>query len=696
MTVKKDIRFRVYVAFTCICLLGVAVLFKAAHIQAVEGKKLRKMSQEMHTRTTTLPAERGNIYTEDGQLLCSTIPQFDVRIDFSVIDPKIFDEKIDSLAMCMSELFGDASKAKYKQQLTDAYTQKKRYYLLKKNLPYYQYQAVRSFPIFNRGKRRGGFIEEPKMKRINPYGMLAYRTIGLWRANSQAIGMEATYDSVLNGENGTRIEQKMTGGVWVPVDGAEVEPQDGKDLVTTLDIGIQDVAEHALMNVLQQYECLYGTCIVMEVKTGKIRALVNLGRQKDGSYWEDFNYAMIPTEPGSTFKLMTLIALLNDKYINVENKVDAQGGAMRFGNRTMRDSHLGLGVLTIRDAFAHSSNVAMAKLAYQYYYKEPDRYVKQLKKLHLHERTGIDIAGERRPLVKSPANTSWSATTLPWMAHGYEVLISPLHTAMIYNAVANDGKLMRPYLISAVREYGKNIKTFQPQVIEEAIADSDAIAQLQRCVREVAVSGTAKHIQGPFYTIAGKTGTAQVADKGIKYSDRVYQGSFVGYFPAEEPKYTVAVVVRTKPHSGAYYGGTVAAPVFRMVADKIFASSKGSWIGPLDSIAKAGNNTILAQQATARAYRTLLSSLGRKADIAPGNHIAQLVSDSTKKVKLLPGSVVKGFVPDVSGLGLKDAVYLLEKEGLNVHIQGRGKVTMQSIAPGSPAAKGQTIVLQLS
>ncbi|MCD6062302.1 MAG: transpeptidase family protein [Flavipsychrobacter sp.] len=697
MKVKKDIRFRVYVAFTCICLLGVAVLIKAAHIQAVEGPRLKKMSQDMHTRTTTLPAERGNIYTEDGQLLCSTIPQFDVRIDFTVIDRKVFDEKVDSLAMCMSQLFRDASKDRYKQQLTLAYNQKKRYYLLKKNLPYYQYQAVRSFPIFNKGKRRGGFIEEPKSKRINPYGMLAYRTIGLWRANSQAIGMEATYDSVLNGENGTRIEQKMTGGVWVPVEGAEVEPQDGKDLVTTLDIGIQEVAEHAMMSVLQQYECLYGTCIVMEVQTGKIKALVNLGRQHDGSYWEDFNYAMIPTEPGSTFKLMTLIALLNDGYVNVENKVDCQGGQMRFGNRTMRDSHLGLGSLTIRDAFAHSSNVAMAKLAYQYYYKDPQRYVDQLKKLHLHERTGIDIAGERRPLVKSPKNESWSATTLPWMAHGYEVLISPLHTCMIYNAVANNGRLMRPYLISAVREYGKNIKTFQPQVIEEAIADSSAIRQLQACTREVAITGTAKHIQGPFYNISGKTGTAQVADKGIKYSDRVYQGSFVGYFPAEKPKYTVAVVVRTKPHSASYYGGTIAAPVFRMVADKIFASSDGSWMGPLDSLASISKNKMLAQQATARAYRTLLGSLGQKVDIVPGNHIAKLESDTVNKtVQLAPGNVVKGLVPDVSGLGLKDAVYLLEKEGLNVHIKGRGRVTMQSIAPGSPAAKGQTIVLQLS
>ncbi len=696
MNIKKDIRFRVYVAFTCICLFGIAVIIKAALIQINEGERLRQLSMDMHTRTTALPAERGNIYTEDGQLLCSSIPQFDIRIDWTVISPELFQENVDTLAYCVSNLFKDGSPAQYKAKFEEAYNQKRRYYLLHKNLPYYQYQVLREFPVFKLGSRRGGFIAEPKIKRINPYGMLAYRTIGLWRENSQAIGMEATYDTILNGESGSRIEQKMTGGVWVPVEGSEVEAQNGRDLVTTLDIGIQNVAEHALMSVLQQYECLYGTCIVMEVQTGKIKALVNLGRQPNGTYWEDFNYAMIPTEPGSTFKLVTLIALLNDKYITINDMVNAEGGAIRFGNRTMRDSHLGLGTLTIKDAFAHSSNAAMAKLAYQFYYKEPQKYIDQLRKLHLHERTGIDIAGERRPLVKSPENKSWSATTLPWMATGYEVLVSPLHTCMVYNAVANNGRMMRPYLISAVRDYGKDVKVFEPKAIEEAIGDSATVAQLQACTREVAISGTAKHIQGPFYNISGKTGTAQVADKGIKYSDGVYQGSFVGYFPAEKPKYTVAVVIRTKPHSGAYYGGTIAAPVFRMVADKIFASQKGSWDGPLDSISKNTKQVMLAKEATANSYRVLLNSIGKPSSLE-GNTIAKLEADSNnKKITIVPAKVYKGYVPDVNGLGLKDAVYLLEKEGLKVQVEGRGKVQVQSIAPGTAIAKGQLITLQLS
>lgn len=695
MNAKQDIRFRVYVAFTCIFLMGVAVILKAVHIQVSEGEELRSLSQSMHTRTITLPAERGNIYTEDGTLLCSTIPQFDIHIDYSVIGKKLFEENVDTLSECLSRLFGDASAVKYKTQLKEGYRKKLRYALLKKNLPYYQYQELRRFPIFNKGQRVGGIVAEPKVKRINPHGMLAYRTIGLWRENSKTIGMEATYDTVLNGDPGTRIEQKETGGIWMPVEGSEMEAQNGKDIVTTLDMSVQDVAEHAMLSVLKHYECLYGTCIVMEVETGKIKALVNLGRQKDGSYWEDFNYAMIPTEPGSTFKLMSLYALLSDKHVSVNDMVNAEGGAITFGRRTMRDSHLGLGSLTIKDAFAHSSNTAMAKLVYKYYAAKPMRYIERLRSLHLHERTGIDLAGERRPLVKTPESKSWSATTLPWMATGYEVLISPMHTCMVYNAVANNGKMMRPYLVSAVREYGKNIKTTKPEVIAE-IKDTATVAQLQACVKEVVLTGTAKSIQSPFYSMAGKTGTAQVADKGIKYTDGVYQGSFVGYFPADKPKYTIAVVIRTKPRSSAYYGGTIAAPVFRMIADRVFANGKG-WDGPLDSIAKAVKKTLPAQQAMASDYNTLLRSMGIKPLPEADNYITQLVSDTNKNISLQPAaSVVQGYVPDVNGLGLKDAIYLLEKEGLRVEIRGKGKVQQQSILPGSKIMKGETIVLHLS
>lgn len=698
MNIKKDIRFRVYVTFTCICLLGVAILVKAAMVQLKEGDQLRTMANQMLTRTAVLPSERGNIYTEDGLLLCSSIPQFDLRVDFSVIKPDTFYKYVDELSAAMANRFGDASAAEYRKGLSNAFKQKHKYYLLKRNIPYYDYLAARSFPIFNKGRRRGGLIAESSIRRINPYGMLAYRTIGLFRENAQAIGLEASCDSILQGENGSRIDQKVTGGVWMPVEGSEVDPINGRDIVTTLDISIQEVAEHAMMSVLKQYNCAYGTVVVMEVKTGKIRALVNLGRQKNGEYFEDYNYAMMPGEPGSTFKMATLISLLNDGYVKVDDMVDCEGGRKQFGPRTMNDSHHGLGLMPIRNAFAQSSNVAMASLAYRYYAGNPKKYVAHIKKLHLNERTHIGLKGEPKPYMIEPGEPQWSGTTLPWMATGYGIMITPLHTCMLYNAVANGGKMMKPYLISAIREYGKDVKTYEPTVLEEHVASAEAIAQLRSCAEEVVLSGTGKHIQSPFYKIAGKTGTAQVADKGIRYTDHVYQGSFVGYFPADKPQYTIAVVIRTTPHSSAYYGGTLAAPVFRMVADKIFATGMGLWDGPLDSIAHVTKTSYVARHfASGSTYEFLMKALGEKTVMNPAsNTFAALHTDSSRRVILKPAPVFRGQVPDVKGLALKDAIYLLENEGMKVFVRGRGLVQGQSIAPGTKITKGQTIILQLA
>lgn len=697
MDIKRDIRFRVYIAFTCICVFGLAIIIKAALIQVKEGPKLKAMAKEMHTRFDTLLAERGNIYTEDGVLLSSSIPEFDVHIDFSVIDSGLFAKNIDSLCSCVSHLFLDKTPDQYKEEFVRAYNEENKYYLLGRNLKYFQYEALRTFPIFQKGKGRGGFITDSRDKRVTPYNMLAYRTIGIFR-DSNVSGLEATYNKYLVGDNGRRVVQKSTGNVWVPIEGSEVDPQNGKDIVTTLDINVQDVAEHALMSMLQKYDCQYGTCIVMEVATGKIRTLVNLGQQTDGSYWEDFNYAMIPTEPGSTFKMVTLLSLLKDKYISVDNLVDAQGGAIRFGNRTMKDSHLGLHVMPIWKAYAESSNAAMAWLAYKYYGDKPSQYVKHLTDLHLDKPTGIDLFGERRPVVVKPGSPTWSNTSLPWMATGYGVLISPLHTCMLYNAVANNGAMMKPYLVSSIKEYGKEVKVFQPTLVEQ-IGDANTIAQLQKCMRAVVTEGTAKGIESPYYTMAGKTGTAQVADKGIKYTDGVYQGSFVGFLPADKPKYTICVVIRTKKGAKSYYGGAIAAPVFRMVADKIFSENMGAWGGPLDSLAKNNPGTLPAKAGTARGYQVLLAALDKRTPVSFDymNIMTDVHTDSnSKRITVEPKKMYRNMVPDVTGMGLRDAVYVLENSGLQVTVVGKGKVAVQSIPAGTRVIKGQTITLQLS
>jgi len=672
------------------------ILGKAAWVQVVNGPQLRSMARNMNLRNDTLFAERGNIYSEDGVLLCSTIPQFDLHIDFSVIKKDTFDKYKDTLAESFSAILKDKSKAAYLYELTTEFNDTARYYELAHNLPYYDYQLIKQLPIMKLGSRRGGLVVEQKNKRINPFNVMALRTIGLWRKNSQVIGLEATYDSVLKGANGYCIKQRMPGGQWMIIQGSEQEPTNGFDLVTTLDVSIQDIAEHALESQLSKFECLYGTCIVMEVKTGKVKAIANLGRQKDGSYWEDFNYAMIPTEPGSTFKLMTLLSLFNDKHITVEDQVNAQGGSASFGNRTMKDSHLGLGVLTVKQAFALSSNVAMAKLAYQFYAANPTAYTNFLKKLQLDQKTGIDLLGERKPVVKTPLNKSWSATSLPWMATGYEVMIAPLRTCMIYNAVANNGTMMKPYLVNAIRSFDKDVQVFEPEVVVPQIASKDAIRQARQALEEVVLTGTGKHIQSPFYSIAGKTGTAQVADKGITYTDGVYQGSFVGYFPANNPTYTIAVVIRTKPHSGAYYGGTIAAPVFRMIADKIYANSIGQNHNQLDSLAKVNNSNVVAVAQQGSKVNKILQALSYKYTNASNATWTQLQDVNSTGARSAGVPIYANNMPDLSNMHLSRAIALLEACGLKVEVKGAGQKVSQSILPGQKIVKGQKVTITLN
>ncbi|GAA4449680.1 penicillin-binding protein [Rurimicrobium arvi] len=709
MNVRRDIRFRVYLAFSGICVLGLAIIVKAALIQAKDGASLRARAQSMSVRTDTIFAERGNIYTEDGTMLCSTIPQFDVHLDMAVIKKDTFYKHIDTLAYKLSELFRDASAAQYKSDLTKAYKDSARYYELGTKIPYDKYLVLRTFPIFNKGARRGGMIVSTRNTRDNPYGFLALQTVGkyqpaIWRDKKlvrNVKGLEAMYDSILSGKNGWYLSQRIAPTKWASIEGSRIEAQNGKDIVTTIDIGIQNIAEHALLDALRQYNCWNGTCIVMEVSTGKIRAMANLGTDidKQSPYSEDKNYALTLAEPGSTFKIVTLLSLLKDGLINVEDNVNCYGGQRQFAFRVMHDSHHGLGVMPIKNAYAQSSNVAMGSLAYEHYYKEPERFIKHIKELHLNSKTGIDLFGESKAIVTEPHEKNlWNAATLPWLATGYGVMVTPLHTCMIYNAVANNGRLMKPYLVSSIREYGREVKRIEPTVLEESVASKEVISQLRKCTEEVVLSGTGKHIQSPYYKIAGKTGTAQVCDKGIPYSARVYQGSFVGYFPADNPKYTMIVVIRTKKNSGSYYGGTIAAPVFRMVADKIFANGQGVWKGgPVDSFSKTPDKGIVAHTTTVFNQQTLLNAINLKSEWNErAGSMAAVKTDSSHRVVLASRKVVQNLVPDVVGMSLKDAVYVLERQGLKVRVMGAGVIQSQSLVPGSAVRKGQIIIIQLS
>jgi cell division protein FtsI (penicillin-binding protein 3) len=702
MEVKKDILWRVYLCFIGMGLFGVVILAKVFILQNVEGNYWRSMADSLHTSYVSLDAERGTIYSEEGRMLSTSIPYFDIRIDFAADglrekDGKIFKTNLDSLSRCLSRLFDDRTTAEYKQLLREGYKSKDRYFLLKRNVPFNEYKQLRSFPMFRLGPNKGGMIAETRNKRINPFKLLANRTIGLSRENAQNVGLERTYDDYLKGVTGKRLMRRIAGGTFVPVEGYDIEPEDGHDVHTTLDVNMQDIVETALMNMMVQNEAEHGTCILMEVKTGKIKAIANLGRQPDGSYWEDMNYALQVGEPGSTFKLATVISILEDKYTTMNGMVDLNYGRWQIGRRTVFDSepHHRTNV-TVKQAFELSSNVGMAKLAYQFYSKQPNKFSADLKKLHLDKRTGIDLEGEGQPVIKTTASKTWSATSLPWMAFGYEVLISPLQICMLYNAVANNGKMMKPYLVNSITEYGQVVQQFEPTVVMDSICSRSTLVQVKKMLEGVVLEGTAKKLWTPYYSFAGKTGTALVANGKRGYADKIYQSSFAGYFPANDPQYTCVVTIKNKPHALRFYGASVAGPVFREVADKLYAIAVEKQ-QPLKTTVQL-DSALALKTGKGSEWQEILSTLHLPWNGAPVNSSSWVSAavNAQQQVALEPVKQLKGAVPDVKGMGLKDALYLLENAGLRVQIKGTGKVVAQSIPGGSKIGKDKTIVIELN
>lgn len=721
MDVRKDILWRVNLSFLVMVLLGVVVLGRAAYIQRVEGKFWRSMGDSLHQRFMPLEAERGTIYSEDGNMLSTSVPIFDIYVDFGADglrekDGKRFKDNIDSLSFSMAKLFKDKSTLEYKREMQLAYKNNDRYYPLKKKISFSDYIELRNFPLVRLGKNKSGFIVDIRDKRINPYVLLANRTIGLSRDNAKKnVGIEQSYDSLLKGTNGQRL-MRYSAGTYLPVEGLEVEPENGKDIITTLDTYMQDVAETALMKMLVNNNSLHGTAIIMETATGKIKAIANLGQQKneDGSlkkdkdgltvYAEDLNYGIgKATEPGSIFKLATLMALMEDKYVTKNSIVDCEGGAKYFYGLRIKDSHLGAGAITVKDAFSHSSNVAFAKLADQYYHTQPSKFTDHLHKFRLDTLTGIDItATSGRPTIKKPTNKrSWYNTTIPYMAHGYEELVTPLHMLMLYNAVANNGKMMKPYLVNAVKEYGLDVKTFEPVVLVDKICSDETLVQVQECLGAVVDSlhGTGhKVLFDSAYKIAGKTGTAVTAldNRGYNKGNKIYQASFIGYFPANQPKYTMAVVIQNSNESKLIYGADVSGVVFKEISDKVYARflSNRRYAVPGVSDTLMYNYYGLKNE-----LNSILGTLKMPfTDSGNGGYWRSMSvknSNTTLQVPAYAGTAAS-IIPNVVGMGLKDAVYMAENKGLKVTVSGRGRVISQSIPPGATFKKGQLITLFLN
>lgn len=706
MDIRKDILWRVHFCFLGVIVLGVFILAQAFYIQEVKGDYWKSQARKQHLKYITTDAERGTIFSDDGNMLSTSVPEFDIYIDFAADGlrekkGKRFFSHLDSLSANLSQLFGDASPRAYRNELMKGYKKRLRYYSFKKKMSFKQYQVLRDFPLISQGQNKSGFIIEVRDNRINPYGLLANRTIGLARSNlSNNVGLERSYDSILRGESGQRLVRYIA-GAYIPVDGAEIDPEEGYDIVTTIDTYIQDVTENALMKMMVENKSLVGTAIVMEVKTGKIKAIANLGIQKDGSYWEDYNYGLgRRTEPGSIFKLATLIALLEDGYVDTATIIDCEGGQKLFYGLRIADSHLGTHEITVKEAFAQSSNVAFAKMADQYYQDHRQQFYDHLANLHLTQRSGIDIMGTAKPYIKKPSAKSWHKTTIPFMAHGYETLLTPLQIMMVYNAVANDGKMMKPYLVSSISDMGTTIKKIEPEVLVASVGSEENVSKLKECLLEVVESphGTARSIRSEDYQFAGKTGTAVTANdnRGYNKGNKIYQSAFVGFFPYENPKYTIAVMIQNGEDSKWAYGGQVAAPVFKEIADRLFATKLSR--ESINDFDTSPDSTFYRIAGKRRDVGNIIEKLRYGLQDASGKSewSMAMLYDGGARIERWNAAAHRGKMPDVKGMGLKDALYVLEKAGLKVNVAGSGKVESQSILENSEIAKGQnvTIVLQ--
>lgn len=700
MSIKRDILWRIYFSYAFMVVLGIGILVQATRVQTVRGSYYRELADSLTTSYREIDAIRGNIYAADGSLLATSVPIYDIRMDLKAdgLKKDIFEEKIDSLGDGLSRIFGDASGREYTRRLREARRAGKRNYLIKRHIDYQQLQAVKELPIFNLGRYKGGLVVEQKSKREMPFRHLAKRTIGYAINGVAPVGLEGAYDKTLAGEHGKRLMQKIAGGVWMPInEGEEIAPMNGHDIITTLDINIQDVAEAALLRTLENNAADHGCVVVMEVATGQIKAIANLGRDSEaGAYYEKYNYAVGESmEPGSTFKLASLMVGLERGDFTLNDSIDIERGKVKFFDRQMKDSeehdHRNM---SVTDLFAISSNVGVSKLIQQHYGKQPKVFVDGLKKLGLGSPIGLEITGEGKPLIKDPQGKGWSGVTLPWMSVGYETRFTPLQLLMFYNAVANNGVMMKPYLVSEIRNFGKVEQKFTPMVVKDQIASKTTITAARTMLEAVVENGTGKNLKSDQYTAAGKTGTAQVANDRFGYKESMrYRASFAGYFPADNPKYSCIVVI-VNPKKGLYYGSYVAGPVFKEIADKVYASiinpaleEEKKESAPRYLVLKNG-----AHEPTLEVLKLL------DADYRELDQDAEWVSaesDSTR-VTISALTVNRQKVPKVTGMGLQDAMYLLENAGLRVVPVGKGKVKRQSIPAGSTARKNQQIVIELS
>jgi cell division protein FtsI (penicillin-binding protein 3) len=700
--VKKDILWRVYLVYFGIFLLALSIVGKAVYIQFAEGQELIAKSEKQEIKVFDLKANRGNIYDAGGNLLATSVPIFEIRMDAANtnIHDTYFNENIDALAQNLSDLFGNKSKYQYKKGITDARKKGNRYYLIKRRVSYEDLKKLRTFPIFERGKFRGGLIVNQHTRREMPFEELAKRTIGYENKEEGIfVGLEGAYNEFLEGRDGKQIMRRVSNNEWIPDYSKEkIEPSDGLDIITTIDINLQDVAENALHQHLIDHQAYQGCAILMEVQTGHVKAIANLRLNvESGEYEESYNYAIAEgIDPGSTFKLPTMVALMEDGRINLGDTIDIGDGWTMYRGHTMRDvKKIRDGRITIREAFEKSSNVGISLITSEAYKEDPATYVNRLYSMSLGQPLGLEISGEGKPLIKHPdsSNYYWSAISLPWMSIGYELHITPIQTLAFYNAIANNGEMVRPIFVKEIRQAGRTIESFETEVINSRICSEATIDSAQSLLEGVVERGTATILKNKHYKVAGKTGTAQIANENKGYNKSSYNASFAGYFPADNPKYSCIVVVND-PAQGKYYGGSVAAPVFKEIADKVYATNLEIYQETEEKVEETRLPNLMY------GYNDDLAWLCRELEIpvsSNSDHAEWVVSfREDDGVRFAPRVIRQQQVPNVIGMNARDAIYILEQLGMKTIIKGHGKVRSQSVEPGSSLSNGQEITLKLS
>jgi cell division protein FtsI (penicillin-binding protein 3) len=702
-SVKKSIVTRVRLAFLGVAVFSCAIFWKATKIQFQEGAKWRALEQERRISYQSVPATRGNIYSDNESIMATSLPFYRVAWDPGVVEDGVFKAGIDSLAWHLSHFFQDRSVQEYRRRLLNARTARQRYIRLNsRQINFQEKKMMAHWPVFRERRNRGGAIFEKVDKRFRPFGGLAQRTIGFVNEDHHGAGLEYTFEQSLAGKPGEALFERVPGGVKPVYDGTEIKPLPGYDVKTTLDINLQDVAENALYKSLVDNNAQYGCVILMEVATGEIKAVANLGKASDDTYKEDYNYAFADqgrTEPGSTFKLASMMALFEARpEVTLDDMVDTGNGRMYVGGAVKSDSH-GYGRITVQQVFEKSSNIGVAKLVDKYFSGNPTEYTDYLKKFGLDKPLGFQMAGEAVPYVKDPKDRSWSRTSLTTMSIGYELKLAPLQTLAMYNAVANGGVKVQPMIVREIKQADQVLLHNETKVLNQKICSDATLAKLKSMMEGVVIAGTARSIRPKDYGIAGKTGTAWKFKNG-QYT-KTYSTSFCGYFPTDKPKYSCIVVVDS-PRNGRIYGADVAAPVFREVADKCMARDLLSQ-RPLLAKARLNKSHVPLVRAGMQDELALVCQklgLAGNTQATGGEEWVRAASDTAfhaRTVALVENRTVRpNRVPQARGLSLRDALFLLENRGLHVRAVGTGRVREQSIAPGTPIKRGELITLTLA